>query len=431
MVRPRYFIAITCLMLATGLGVSGCGDPEVASPTPEAAKGMRLKGDFTGAGLTPGALASATSLPTIDRRLRAVTSVAARIEYTSTSAITNEHTQVTGTVFAPKGRPPVGGWPVVAYGHPTTGIRSECAPSLSPTLLNSSVAVGVMVKAGYVVTVTDYQGLGLDRTHHPFLDPGTAGYNLIDSVRAARKLVPDTSDRWVAVGSSQGGQAAWAANELAAQYGAGLTLVGSASLSPPADIVGFAQAAASGGLTKEQQPAFQLILASLKNAYPDLNLDDYRRGIVADRWDVLSACRGSATEDRKAVVDAITADDLRPSSPEAAATLLRHLQKMSLPQRPAVAPMLVIYGGQDQLIPAAWTDHALVAACELGDVIDIQMQPDKGHSNIDISTTFDWISDRFLGVPPPNSCGLFTPAAVAGGLTGGSGLGPERTGEGG
>ena len=36
---------------------------------------------------------------------------------------------VSGIVSVPKGTPPKGGWPVVAYAHGTTGIASQCAPS--------------------------------------------------------------------------------------------------------------------------------------------------------------------------------------------------------------------------------------------------------------------------------------------------------------
>ena len=126
---------------------------------------------------------------------------------------------MTGTVFAPKGKPPEGGWPIIAYGHPTTGVVAGCAPSSSPTLSNLSSAILELVNAGYVVAMADYQGLGDDSTYHPYLDATTAGYNLIDSVRAARKVVADTSNRWAAFGVSQGGQAAWAANELSPSYG--------------------------------------------------------------------------------------------------------------------------------------------------------------------------------------------------------------------
>ena len=78
------------------------------------------------------------------------------------------------------------------------------APSLSPSLLGLSPAVALLVRAGYVVTVPDYQGLGSDHGYHPYLEPTTAGYNVIDAARAARKLVPEASDRWATVGVSQG-----------------------------------------------------------------------------------------------------------------------------------------------------------------------------------------------------------------------------------
>src|SRR5205807_6553486 len=180
------------------------------------------------------------------------TSLAARIEYTSTSGITGGTEQVTGTVFVPTGKPPQGGWPVVAYAHATTGIEPECAPSLSPTLLNSSTIVTTLVKAGFVVTLPDYQGLGLDKTYHPYLDATTAGYNVIDAVRATRKLVPQASIRWVGLGLSQGGQATWAANQLHSNYRAGLPLLGTVSLSPPPDITRFADPRAPRELTKQR-----------------------------------------------------------------------------------------------------------------------------------------------------------------------------------
>jgi hypothetical protein len=77
--------------------------------------------------------------------------------------------------------------------------------------------------------------------------------------------------------------------------------------------------------------------------------------------------------------------------------------------------MLVIYGGDDQLIAPAWTDGALRRACEMGDTIDILMQPNKGHTDVDIGTVVPWITDRFAGVPAPNSCRSFlapSPAAA-------------------
>ncbi|WP_319456310.1 MULTISPECIES: lipase family protein [unclassified Mycobacterium] len=396
--------ALLCAILATVVVSSACGEPPTESASsPDA--GMSLPGDFGGSG--PGTLVAATTMPTLDRRLEAVTSVAAKVTYTSTSGVTNELTEVTGTVFAPRGAPPEGGWPIIAYGHPTTGVRADCAPSSSPTLLNLSATILGLVNSGYVVAMSDYQGLGNDRTYHPYLDATTEGYNLVDSVRAARKLVADTSDRWASFGVSQGGQGAWAANELSADYGAGLTLVGSVSVSAPLDITGFADAAAGGTLTKDQQPAYSAVLEALKNEYPDINLDDYRRGIVQSSWDELLQCDYAKADERAQLVDQITPDDLRPSSVEATDALRGRLAEASLPRRPLTTPALVIYGGQDALIPPSWTDAALQRACELGDVIRIDLQPDKGHSDVDIGPVIGWLGDRFRGEPAPNSCPSF------------------------
>lgn len=404
-------------MLLATVTASGCSVGEQTdSPAPAADGGIPLQVVLGGS--VPGSLLSANTLSTIDRRLNKVTSVASRITYVSTSGVDGSNQPVSGTVFAPKGVPPEGGWPIIAFGHATSGVRPECAPSLDPMLLGDSTIVTGLVKAGYVVTVTDYQGLGLNDTYHPYLDATTEGYNVIDSVRAARKLIPDTSNRWAGFGGSQGGQAVWTANELVQTYGAELELVGTASFSAPLDITGIADAAATGQLTAEQRPVLLSILASLKNQSPDLNLDDFRRGVALERWDVLLACKGPDTAERDEFMDQITADDLRPSTPQAVELLRGHLQKSALPRAPAAAPALVIYGGQDALTPPVWTALALDRACVLGDVIQIEVQPDRGHANVDASTAFPWINERFRGDPPRNDCPSFEssgqPAEVTG-----------------
>jgi acetyl esterase/lipase len=427
MKRPHLISALACLLLVVTPALASCGsDSRSAAPTQTAAPaaaGVDLQPDTTGSGKEPGALSAATSLPTVDRRLKSASALAARIEYTSTSGITNALTQVSATVFVPKGKPPEGGWPVIAYGHGTAGSRPECAPSLSPTLLGSSVPVTALVRAGYVVTLPDYQGLGMNQTYHPFLDSTTAGYNVIDAVRATRHLVPEAGDRWMAIGVSQGGQATWAANELNRDYGNGLNLLGSVSLSPPTDITAFADLAAAGGLTPEQQSALRAILEGLRHGYPDFKIDDYRHGVVAQNWDILNACAGPDMKKRADLASQVGPDDLKPSSPEAVDALRGYLQRMGLPQRPTSAPMLVIYGGKDDLVLPEWTDGALHAACGMGDVIDIQFQPDKGHSDLDVSLAFSWIADRFKDRPAPNSCEALVasdqPAATEGGETSG------------
>ena len=396
------------LLVAVCLTAPACqSDSAPKKAGPVTVPGIDLKPDTTGAGQVPGALVSASTFPTLDLRLKSVVSLAARIEYTSTSGITGEHTEVSGSVFVPNGTPPPGGWPIVVFGHATSGMQRECGPSGSSTLAGLSLPIAALVKAGYLVSLPDYQGLGPGTAGHPYADGTTVGYNVIDAARAAHKLVPESADRWLAVGVSQGGQAAWAANELAAHYGTGLNLVGTVSLSPATDLTGLASGAAAGSLSKEQYAILQLILASLAAENPSLNLQDYRRGGVAEHWDVLASCHTEDAAARAAAIEKITPDDLRPASPQAEATLQGLLAKRSLPKEPTSAPMLVMYGGQDTLLPPDWTNKALAAACRLGDVIDIMFQPTKGHADIDVASSYDWIKDRFDGVPAPNSCPSF------------------------
>jgi pimeloyl-ACP methyl ester carboxylesterase len=405
-------------MLVVALVSTACNREPTAPATPPPANvGVGVPGDFSGSG--PGTVVKATTMPMVDRRLKAVTSVASRIVYASTSGVTNAPTEVTGTVFAPIGKPPEGGWPIIAFGHSTTGILPECAPSLSPNLLTLATPILLMVKAGFVVTMSDFQGLGDDRTYHPYLDATTAAYNMIDSVRAARKIVPDASDRWLALGVSQGAQGSWAANELAGEYGLGLNLVGSVSLSPPLDVSGLADSAAAGTLGKEQQPAYAALLTVFAWENRAVDLDEYRRGVVKDQSELLTSCDPARSQERDKVIKSITPDDLRPASVEATDAIREHLRESALPRSPTTVPALVIYGGRDQLIPPAWTDAALQRACAMGDVIDISMQPDKGHADVDIRKAFGWVLARFKGEPAPNSCVSFNaPVGVPGGAQG-------------
>ena len=409
MIRAAVVMALGAVLVLAG---TGCGSHPTAStsqtPVPSENYGDILTSD---------------GAPDIDPALQSLTAWAQRFTYASRSGIDDSTTHVTGMLLVPKGDPPAGGWRLVAFGHPSAGSLPGCAPSLSPTLLSSGPVVRALLEAGYAVAASDYQGLGpvdsiQDHTkrppYHPYLDSTTVGYNVIDSVRAARALIAragqSASDQWLAFGIGQGGQAVWAANELAANHGQGLTLLGAVAVSPAADIDGLADAAESGTLDTEQALDLQAFLAGLKNAYAgDFNLEDYRSGVVKEQWDALLACQGPSLEERARIAAQITPDDLRPRTPTAASTLRGYLRKSTLPQGPTQAPMLVIYGGQDPGIPAPWTERALDRACRMGDVIQIVRLPDDAADRLELPAALDWLGQRVNSVPAPNDCVGRTP----------------------
>jgi alpha-beta hydrolase superfamily lysophospholipase len=354
-------------------------------------------------GSQPGSLVSATTMPQLDKDPDSDIWHAARVLYHSTSGDTGQQTVVSGSVFVPKTPVPQGGWPVVAFGHGTVGIDEPCAPSLSPSLLNMTVWVVALIKKGYAVAFTDYQGLGAPGVH-PYTDNKTEGLNVIDSVRALRNTFPDVSNRWAAFGGSQGGGAVWGADEQAATYAPELDLVGVVAMSPAADVSGIVDKAMAQKLTTDQAPAWFPLVEVLGRLHPDFNRDEYRSGAAAKYWEILTSCSGPKSLDRNAAAAELKDSDLMPRSPEAADRMRTLLHQWALPQQRISAPLSIIYGGKDTLIDTQWTTDAIARACALGGPIVWDLQPDKGHGDVDISNQFDWLADRFSGKPVVSEC---------------------------
>ena len=158
-----------------------------------------------------------------------------RVLYRSTG-LHGEPIAVSGVVIVPKGVPPAGGRPIVAWAHPTTGIVDRCAPSLARAFFRSVQGLQDMLNRGYAVAATDYPGLGTPGVH-PYLVGESEARAVIDSVRAARS-VPGVGDgRSFAVwGHSQGGQAALFTGLLASTYAPDLNLVGVAAAAPATEL---------------------------------------------------------------------------------------------------------------------------------------------------------------------------------------------------
>lgn len=393
---PLVIVAIvaTAAVLLTGrAAVDRAGD----APAPEPIASADLSGDG------PGTLVSAVKMADFDRTNFGRSIRSARVLYRSTSGDDGAPTVVSGTVFTPMGAPPAGGWPIVSFGHGTLGWQERCGPSLSVTLLGQVEAVQGFVNLGYAVAMADYQGLGSEGIH-PYSDAKTAGLNMIDAARALRRTFDGVSDRWAAMGGSQGGGAAWAANEQAAIYAPELDMVGAVGVSPAADVTGLVDKAIAGTLTPDQGPVLQGILYSLARLHPDLNLDDYRHGAATRYWDVLSACGGADVHARASATRELGPNDFTPSTAEAADILRDYLSAWALPQRPLSAPLYIGFGGRDTFIDPEWTVAAIERACALGGVVNWHEDPAAGHGDVEWTDGLRWLDDRFKGRPVVNEC---------------------------
>ncbi|NUR57807.1 MAG: lipase [Catenulispora sp.] len=190
-----------------------------------------------------------------------------RVLYQSTSgtkAGLGEPIAVSGLVAFPEGPVPEGGWPVVSWAHGTVGSADICAPSMDAYVpaglgdeglgllrkINKAPhkLLGALLRAGWAVAMTDYEGLGT-RGNHPYLLGESEGRGVLDIVPATRRLAakighPPTavSQRYAIVGHSQGGQAALFAAHLASRkedpYPTQGELVGVAALAPASNLKG-------------------------------------------------------------------------------------------------------------------------------------------------------------------------------------------------
>lgn len=135
-------------------------------------------------------------------------------------------TTVSGIVFFPRGEPPKGGWPIIAWAHGTTGIADVCAPSFMARSDRDKAYLGAWLDAGYAIVATDYEGLGTPGPH-PYLQYKSEGIAILDSVRAALHAYPEKlQNRIVTMGQSQGSGAAIAAAYLAPSYAPELHIKG-------------------------------------------------------------------------------------------------------------------------------------------------------------------------------------------------------------
>lgn len=359
--------------------------------------------DLTAQG--PGSLVEAKIITDIDESVSATGATAVRVLYRSTSGRDGSATVVSGIVFVPAGRPPPGGWPVLAHAHATAGINNECGPSLSRNMFGTAPTMAASLRAGYAVAAADYEGLGAPGVHL-YLDAKTEAWNVIDSVRALRHVRPGSiSDKWLVLGGSQGGAAAWASAEQAWSYAPELQLLGAVAIVPPTDFSEYAQKAADGSFNEHQTAAYIAMLTTQSRVRPDLDLDLYRRGSVAANWQALSYCFGPHEAERAAALKEVKADEIKPATPEATRKMAALLKELALPQQRAKAPILVIYAGKDQFIDPRWTHTAIQQACAMGSKIQAVYQPEQDHGGADWSMAPDWLMQRLAGKPIQDTCG--------------------------
>ncbi|MBJ8344020.1 lipase family protein [Antrihabitans sp. YC2-6] len=210
----------------------------------------------------------------------------------------------TGVVSLPPGTPPPGGWPVVSWAHGTVGVGDQCAPSVRPLDARDSRYLAHWLAQGYAVVATDYAGLGSPGPH-AYLEKTSAARSVVDMVRAGRAVEPTLSDRWLAVGQSQGGHAAVQAAHIATAYAPELDFRGAVATGTASNLEYAFQIGGPWipGLGVDGLNVFAAyILAGLREARPDVDVDSYLTPIGKAEVDgVEDSCPGDLRAEHESV----------------------------------------------------------------------------------------------------------------------------------
>ncbi|WP_436838450.1 alpha/beta hydrolase family protein [Nocardia xishanensis] len=228
--------------------------------------------DETGTVVSVEPLSAAATLPgSVD---------AARVVYTTTTAGGAPATS-SAAVYFPPGRPPTGGWPVIAWAHGTLGLADECAYSIAGPGARQRdwEYLGTWLRQGYAVMASDYAGLGTPG-QQPYLNGKVEAANIVDGVKAVHRRYPALSNKWVVVGQSQGGEAAMFTARYATELGGGeLDYRGAVGTGVPAYNEELIAMAGPGfppvPISTYNTQAILYVLNGLQTSHPELNLDSY------------------------------------------------------------------------------------------------------------------------------------------------------------
>jgi fermentation-respiration switch protein FrsA (DUF1100 family) len=313
-----------------------------------------------------------------------------RIVYHSRT-LGGEDVAVSGVVLIPDGKPPAGGWPVIAWAHEFRGEARQCAPSLIRNL-GVGPLLAMYANLGYAVVATDYAGLGADSAK-PVTDMESNALDVLYSVSAARAAVKEIGPKWIVVGAFQGAMAAVAIAE-------------SDSRDP-----GYLGSIATSGLA-DAQPAYErnaggasarmlLVLASsIKALHPEFQLSDMLKDAAIPAYQHATQNCGTETD------SAFSKEMLQPGWGNNR-FVKEFFSRNTSGQKPARGPLLVINGELDQGVTADMTAQTVGRMCKLGDRILFLRYPNLDASGVMAASAADqisWIKARFAGRAAPSNC---------------------------
>lgn len=316
------------------------------------------------------------------------------LRYTTTS-VRERVVPATGLVLMPHGPRPRGGWPLVVYGHMTTGTADRCAPT-SPHVppgedrrmaRQGDDLARALLAAGVAVVRPDYEGLGVPGGH-PYLQGRSLGRSMVDMVAAARRVLTLSGD-WVAVGHSEGAVAALNVGDRRRRLVPGMRLRGISAITPVTRMEVLVRAlqgvpVAVPEVTPELVGLAALLLKGLAVTDPEFRRLALRDGGLSKRaralWPHLESRCLAGVSAADSWGGLAPAELLGPRGDEAAAALRRHLGRTDVRRLPMRdVPVRLDLGLLDLVAPAPLTESLASDYRRAGVDVTVGRWP-SGHS---------------------------------------------------
>jgi fermentation-respiration switch protein FrsA (DUF1100 family) len=323
--------------------------------------------------------------------------IAYRILYLSTS-VKGKPIAVSGLAAVPTGAGE--DRPVLSWAHGTTGIADECAPSKLPLEGMEARLLEPFLEEGWIVTATDYEGLGTPG-RHPYIAGISEGRGTLDAVRAAKQL-PDANagDDTIVWGHSQGGHAALFANQLASTWTPELKLDGTVAGAPPSELLLIAGALKGGAF----QGYLAMVAAGLNAAYPEAKLDQV---ITPKGLALLHVVDEGCTDKIFEVYNNLPYDEFAAGDPAVVEPWKSILEENDPGHVKTDSPILIIHGEADEQIPPIASELLTKRLCGLGQVIERRTYPGMHHAEVIVPSFPDmlsWMKDRVAHKPAVSGC---------------------------
>ena len=336
---------------------------------------------------------------------------ATRILYVTRDANTGSTRAAGGTVWIPT-KPATEDRKVVAWAHPTVGLGNSCAPSRNPDSLKlTSAWIQQMAEQGWIVTATDYAGLG---TPPPFtyLEGQQETTDVVNSVRAAAEL-PDAraGTQWAVYGHSQGGHSALWTAALAPDMAPELKLVGAAAAAPAADLYATINQQWDTTISWVIGPE---VVVSWPDRYPELEASD----VVSD-----AGLGATESEAQDCLLDSglfgLARQDLAKQTyfkvnPYANQAWATALEAQTPKPTKASMPIFVGQGTDDEVVLANSTAAMQEQWCKAGSNLTMDWLGGVNHEDAGQASgpaVVDWMADRFAGRPTSPNCSQSPPVA--------------------